>query len=79
MLEKIKKAKKLVREGKVKIDLISRARIYFRVEGKSEVHSVILDRERNKWSCDCAYFTLKEKECSHILASKIFLKSKLRK
>jgi len=79
MQEKLKKAKKLVREGRVKIDLISRARIYFQVEGESEVHSVILDRERNRWSCDCAYFALKEKECSHILAAKIFLKKRLRK
>ena len=69
------KAKELVRSGKVKIDLETEKRIYFTVES-NEKHSVIYDKLGDNWECDCRYFSLKGKECSHILACKIYLKSK---
>ena len=70
-----KKGEKLFKEGKVKKDLETDKRIFFTVSS-SENHSVIFDKIKNKWECDCKYFTLKEKECSHIYACKLYLKSR---
>jgi len=63
---------KLFKSGKVKMDMDSGRRVYFKVMGTEE-HSVIWDREKNGWSCDCQYFSLRFKTCSHIYASKLFL------
>jgi hypothetical protein len=72
------KAKKLLEEGKVKKEIETDKRIHFKVEGETEEHSVIFDKEKNKFSCDCPYFTLKEKYCSHVEAVRLFLKKELR-
>ncbi|MEM0481135.1 MAG: SWIM zinc finger family protein [Candidatus Aenigmatarchaeota archaeon] len=68
------KARKLVREGKVRIDLENEVRIHFTVFSK-EIHYVIFDKIKNEFSCDCKWFSLKGKECSHILAAKMYLES----
>jgi hypothetical protein len=70
------KAKNLVKEGKVKKEIETEKRIHFKVQGETEVHSVIFNKEKNEWECDCPFSTLKEKECSHIVACKLFLKNK---
>jgi hypothetical protein len=67
-----RKGENLVRDGKVVKEFESSQRIYFTVFSKSQ-HSVIFDKEREEWSCDCQFFSLKQKECSHILACKLFL------
>lgn len=68
--EKIKaKAEQLIQEKKVKKELETDRRIHFSVAGTDENHSVIFDKIKNKWSCDCSYNTLKRKICSHIVAS----------
>lgn len=41
---------------------------YYRVPGSIAEHEVRFDKRKNKWSCDCKYFTLKASYCSHILA-----------
>jgi hypothetical protein len=64
------KAENLLKEGKVKKEVETEKRIHFKVQGETETHSVIFDKERNEWACDCPFSTLKEKECSHILACK---------
>jgi hypothetical protein len=70
--EEIKtKAKKLLKEGKVKKEVETEKRIHFKVQGETETHSVIFDKKSGEWECDCQYSTLREKECSHILACKI--------
>jgi hypothetical protein len=66
-----KKAQSLFEEGKVKVEFETDKRIHFKVFGRTEEHSVIFDKEKNEWSCDCKYSTLKQKECSHILACKL--------
>jgi hypothetical protein len=67
--EKIKaKAEQLVQEKKVKKDLETDRRIHFSVQGTNEVHSVIYDKEKDDWTCDCSYNSLKNKICSHITA-----------
>jgi len=73
--EEIKnKARSIFKEGKVKRKLETDKRIHFEVQGETENHSVIYDKEKDEWNCDCKYFSLKEKECSHILASKLKLR-----
>jgi len=67
------KARRLLKFGKVKLDFESTKRIYFTVYSR-EVHSVILDKLKNEFRCDCKYFSVKQKECSHIIACKLLLK-----
>jgi hypothetical protein len=47
------------------------------VEGDSETHSVIFDKEKNEFICDCKFSTLKEGMCSHVYAAKL-IKEKTR-
>lgn len=65
------KAEKLLQEGKVKKEVETAKRIHFSVVGTDENHSVIFDKTKNHWSCDCSYNSLKRKICSHIAASQI--------
>jgi len=67
------KGERLFKEGRVKKDFETEKRIHFTVIS-SEKHFVIFDKIKNKWECDCKYFTLREKECSHIYACKLYLK-----
>jgi len=66
------KASKLLREGNVRKDFETKNRIYFSVKS-SELHSVFYDKEKNVWSCDCKYFSIKLKPCSHIIACKMLI------
>ncbi|MFZ8830290.1 MAG: hypothetical protein ACO2OO_02480 [Candidatus Aenigmatarchaeota archaeon] len=68
-----KKARELFREGRVRSDFESEKRIYFTVYSR-EAHSVIFDKEKNEFKCDCKYFSVKQRECSHIKACKLLLK-----
>jgi len=68
-----KKARRLLRESRVRKDFESEKRIYFTVYSR-DVHSVIYDKEKNEFKCDCKYFSVKQKECSHIKACKLLLK-----
>jgi len=63
------KAEKLVEEGKVKKEVETDKRVHFKVQGETEVHSVIFDKMKGEWNCDCSYNTLKRRICSHIIAS----------
>ncbi|MFH8038854.1 MAG: hypothetical protein QXJ14_02490 [Candidatus Aenigmatarchaeota archaeon] len=69
------KAYRFLREKKVKLDFETEKRIYFTVKS-NEIHSVFFDKEKKEWFCDCKYFSLKLKECSHIIACKLFRKTK---
>lgn len=66
-----KKGQRLYEKGRVKKELETQRRTHFTVHGDTEKHSVIFDKERKGWVCDCRYFSLKQKECSHILAAKL--------
>jgi hypothetical protein len=68
-----KKAWQIFRAGKVKKELETLKRIHFKIEGETEEHMVVFDKQKQKFSCDCRYFSLTQKECSHILASKLML------
>ncbi|MEM5883229.1 MAG: hypothetical protein QXQ77_03240 [Candidatus Aenigmatarchaeota archaeon] len=69
-----KKGYLLFRKNRVKKELETERRIHFKVEGETEIHSVIFDKIKNKFFCDCSYFTLHERKCSHIIACELFLK-----
>jgi len=65
------KAEKIVSKEKVRKEFETDKRIHFIVEGETETHSVIFDKQRKKWECDCRFSSLKQGICSHILACKI--------
>ena len=69
------KAEMLVRDKKVKKDLETDRRIHFSVQGTDEIHSVIYDKEKDEFTCDCKYSSLYNRPCSHVLASKFLLKN----
>ncbi len=71
--EKEKKAYLLFRQKRVGIDFETEKRIHFKVKGQTEEYSVIFDKERKEFTCDCKFFSLKQKFCSHILACKMLL------
>jgi len=71
-----KKSRKLLIHEKVKKDMSSSRRLYFMVEGENDTYSVIFDREKGTWSCECKYSSMKGKECSHIHACKLYIKNK---
>ncbi len=69
-----KKGYLLFRKGKVRKVLETDRRIHFEVEGETDIHSVIFDKIRKTFNCDCPYFSLHQKACSHIVAVKLFLR-----
>jgi len=66
--EIIRKGKILLELGKVTKELNTAKRTYFTVEGESEKHSVIFEKEKKEFKCDCKFNSLHHKRCSHILA-----------
>lgn len=69
-----KKGYLLFRRGRVKKILETDKRVHFEVEGESDVHSVIFDKIKKTFNCDCPYFSLHQRECSHIVAVRHFLR-----
>lgn len=68
---KVEKAFRLLRQGKVKFDDERKRNIYFTVRGDNDNYIVKYDKEREVWSCLCDYFSIKMGDCSHILACRI--------
>jgi len=64
----------LFKNGKVKKEFENEKRIHFSVRGEGVSHSVIYDKKKNDFSCDCNYFSLKLTDCSHIIACKNFIR-----
>lgn len=60
----------------VELVLDTSQRKYFRVMGETKEHEVIYNKRKNIWICDCPYFTMKSKYCSHILSVHVFLQRK---
>ena len=61
---------------KVKSDYQTSKHISFTVESESGVHNVMYFNEKEgelKWQCDCKWYTLQNKICSHIIAVNLFL------
>ena len=64
--EIIQKGRILWELGKVTKDLDTEKRTYFTVEGESEKHSVIFEKEKKEFECDCKFNSLHHKRCSHV-------------
>lgn len=71
-----KKGNTLLKLKRVIKELETESKIHFKVRGETDVHSVIFDKIRKRWSCDCLFFSLHTKTCSHIFACKLFLELK---
>lgn len=70
-LEVKRKAAKLFAGGRVRKQMDTDRRAYFEVRGETEKHSVVFDKTRNAWSCDCKFSSMMDRECSHIAACKM--------
>lgn len=68
----VDKAVGLFEDGAVALDRRAGGSAYFAVRG----HDIIYRLDRKRWMCDCEFFSLKTKYCSHILAVHLFLESK---
>ena len=66
-----RKGARLFAEGRVRKEMDTDRRAYFEVQGETEQHSVVFDKTRNEWSCDCKFSSMKNRECSHIYACKL--------
>ena len=66
-----RKSAKIFQEGRVKKEIETDRRIHFKVLGDTETYAVTLDKTKNEWTCDCKYWVMKQKECSHISAAKL--------
>lgn len=64
----------IYKENRVKKDMENDKRIYFSIETNKRMHSVIFDKIKNSFTCDCEFFSLKFKKCSHIYAAELFMK-----
>ena len=71
-----RKGARMFAEGKVRKEMEAERRSYFNVQGETEQHSVVFDKTRDGWSCDCKFSSLKNRECSHIYACKLAGKNK---
>lgn len=65
------KGRQLSEAGKVRKVVETDKRMHFVVEGETEEHTVIFNKIKGQWSCDCRYSTLQKKECSHIIAARL--------
>ncbi len=62
----------------VKIDYKTEKHVSFLVNGDESVHNVMYFDEKKydkKWQCDCKWYTLQDKLCSHIIAVNLALKT----
>jgi len=64
----------LFKQGMVKKDIETDKRLHFIVQSKDKDHFVIFDKKKNEFSCDCEFFSLHLRTCSHILATQLYLK-----
>lgn len=72
----VDKAVGLFEDGAVTLDRHAGGSAYFAVKGSREAHDIIYRLDRKRWMCDCEFFSLKTKYCSHILAVHLFLESR---
>ncbi len=72
-MNKFQKAKALADSGKVGFKGLIGSSLYFTVHS-NEDHQVLFRIMGGKWLCDCRYSALHERDCSHILACKYWLK-----
>ena len=65
---------------KVSIDYETAKHVSFSVEAEETKHNVMYFDEKpstKKWQCDCKWYTLQNKVCSHMIAVNLALKEAL--
>lgn len=84
-LERLKANKKFARGlslvAGIKSDYQTAKHISFTVESENGIHNVMYFDEKSgdlKWQCDCKWYTLQNKVCSHIIAVNLMLIKRLR-
>ncbi len=68
--------------GSVKVDYVTGKHISFIVDGEDSKHNVMYFVEKTgekRWQCDCKWYTLQSKTCSHIIAVNLAIKKSLLK
>jgi hypothetical protein len=63
--------------NKVRVDYSTSKHVSFIVEGEENEHNVMYFTEKpgsKKWQCDCKWYTLQNKICSHIIAVNLAIK-----
>ncbi|MCW1293999.1 MAG: SWIM zinc finger family protein [Candidatus Parvarchaeota archaeon] len=66
-------------KNKVKLDYKTDKHASFTVKDDEKVHNVMYFSEKSgdkRWQCDCKWYTLQNKPCSHIYAVCLALKDK---
>jgi len=71
-----RKAKKILDINSISIKANTGNAVYFDVKVGDKVYDVYYLTRLNKWSCTCRWFSLKIKDCSHIISCKMFLYNK---
>jgi len=66
-----KKGYSLFKDNKVVKEIETDKRIHFKVVGETDTHSVIFDKEKDAWFCDCEWGSLNKGICSHVYAAKL--------
>lgn len=72
--KKYDKARLLKDEERVEFEGQMGSSLYFKVLSGEKEHQVIFRGPTKQWLCDCQYFVMKAKSCSHVLACKLILK-----
>ena len=72
--KKYDKARMLKEENKVEFEGQMGSSLYFKVFSGKEAYSVVFRGPGKQWLCECQYFVIKGKTCSHVLACKLWLK-----
>ena len=63
----------------VKLDYSTGKHVSFSVKGEESDHNVMYFAEKSggkRWQCDCKWYTLQNKTCSHIIAVNIAVNRK---
>lgn len=72
--KKYDKARILKDEERVEFEGQMGSSLYFKVFSGDKTYQVIFRGPTKQWLCECPYFTIKAKTCSHVLACKLKLK-----
>ena len=72
--QKYEKARKLKETQNVSFEGQMGSSLYFKVRSGDREYQVIFRGPQKQWLCDCQYFVMKAKTCSHVIACKLWLK-----
>ncbi|HDR53736.1 MAG TPA: hypothetical protein ENN60_03670 [archaeon] len=71
---KYDKARMLKETDRVECEGQLGSSLYFKVYSGDKVYQVSFRGPKKQWLCDCQYFVIKAKTCSHVLACKLWIK-----